>query len=246
MHRYRSPGMEEGAPVREDGAQSLGVGLDQERDSNAPTEVYEKFNIMLHAGVTVTTGRGNGRKVEVLSIPFIKKYVQYAKSRIKPVLTKGAADHIVTTYSALRNDELEGNQRRTSPMTARTLETLIRLATAHAKARLSNRVEEKDAEVAEGILRFALFKEIVEDERRKRRRVNQEPDAISTDDDSSDDDEGGDESQRRRTQTPRRRAEGPSTRSQRNGASAGAEDGVGEGDEDEDDDDLYTVTPRTQ
>jgi DNA replication licensing factor MCM3 len=77
----------------------------------------------------------------VLSIPFIKKYIQYAKSRIKPVLTKGAADHIVATYSALRNDELEGNQRKTSPMTARTLETLIRLATAHAKARLSNRVE---------------------------------------------------------------------------------------------------------
>jgi len=246
MHRYRSPGMEEGAPVREDGAQSLGVGLDQERDANAPTDVYEKFNIMLHAGVTVTTGRGNGRKVEVLSIPFIKKYVQYAKSRMKPVLTKGAADHIVTTYSALRNDELEGNQRRTSPMTARTLETLIRLATAHAKARLSNRVEQKDAEVAEGILRFALFKEIVEDERRKRRRVNQEPDAMSTDGESSDDDdEGGDESQRRRTQTPQRRAGGPSTRSQRNGASAGAENGDEDG-EDDDDDDLYTVTPKIQ
>ena len=170
MHRYRAPGTEEGAPVREQGSQTLGIGLEETQDANRPTEVYEKFNQMLHAGVK-PTGRGRDKTVEVLSIPFIKKYIQYAKSRIKPVLTKGAADHIVATYSALRNDELTGNQRKTSPMTARTLETLIRLSTAHAKSRLSSRVEEKDAREAEAILRFALFKEVVEDERRKRRKM---------------------------------------------------------------------------
>lgn len=191
MHRYRQAGTEEGAPVREQANQTLGVGLDDNQDSNRPTEVYEKFNIMLHSGVTVTTGRGRARKVEVLSIPFIKKYIQYAKSRIKPILTKGAADHIVTTYSGLRNDELHGNQRKTSPMTARTLETLIRLSTAHAKARLSNKVEEKDAKAAESILRFALFKEVVEDERRKRRKTANVPDDdnSSSDSDSEDADE---------------------------------------------------------
>ncbi|KAF1992489.1 DNA replication licensing factor mcm3 [Aulographum hederae CBS 113979] len=248
MHRYRQPGTEEGAPVREQGAQMLGVGLDQEESNkNAPTEVYEKFNVMLHAGVTITVGRGNARRVEVLSIPFVKKYIQYAKSRIKPVLTKGAADHIVATYSALRNDELEGNQRKTSPMTARTLETLIRLATAHAKSRLSNQVQQKDAEVAKDVLRFALFKEVVEDERRKRRRINKEPDAMSTDSSSSDDDDDdADESQRTatRTQTPRtRRTGGPNTRSQpaANGAAAEDEDE----DDGDDNDDLYTVTPKT-
>ena len=191
MHRYRQPGTEEGAPVREGGAQMLGVGLADDADADKPTEVYEKFNIMLHAGVTVTIGRGSGRKIEVLSIPFIKKYIHYAKTRIKPVLSKGAADHIVATYSALRNDELEGNQRRTAPMTARTLETLIRLATAHAKARLSNRVEQKDAEIAESTLRFALFKEVVSDERRKRRKTRHAEDAMSTD--SDDDDNSSDE-----------------------------------------------------
>ena len=186
MHRYRQPGTEEGAPVREGGAQMLGVGLSEDADADKPTEVYEKFNIMLHAGVTVTVGRGSGRSVEVLSIPFIKKYIHYAKTRIKPILSKGAADHIVATYSALRNDELEGNQRRTAPMTARTLETLIRLATAHAKARLSNRVEKKDAEIAESILRFALFKEVLSDERRKRRKTRHAEDAMSTDSDDDD------------------------------------------------------------
>lgn len=210
MHRYRQPGLEEGTPVREQPSQLLGVGLAEEGDANRPSDIYEKYNVMLHAGVTVTVGRGAAKRVEVLSIPFVKKYIQYAKSRIKPILTKGAADYIVTTYGALRNDELEGNNRRTSPMTARTLETLIRLSTAHAKARLSNRVEVKDAEVAEGILRFALFKEVVEAERRKRRKTSRDaPDADNeqSNSDSDSDNNGADANEgtgARSTATPRR------------------------------------------
>lgn len=253
MHRYRQPGLEEGAPVREQGHQTLGVGLDEDQDANQPTPVYEKFNIMLHAGVTVTTGRGKARKIDVLSIPFIKKYIQYAKLQRKPVLTKGAADHIVATYSALRNGELEGNQRRTSPMTARTLETLIRLATAHAKARLSHRVEVRDAEAAESILRFALFKELVEDKRRKRRKVNE---AVLSEDGSSDSDNSDNDSDHE--PTPPARNGGTTPRSSRraglrNRASAAGSTGVNgsgsHGDQDqsgdEDDDDLYTAIPRT-
>jgi DNA replication licensing factor MCM3 len=241
MHRYRQPGTEEGAPVREEGAQLLGVGLETDTDANRPTEVYEKFNPMLHSGVTITVGRGASRRTEVLSIPFIKKFIQYAK-REKPILTKGAADHIVAAYSALRNDELDSGTRRTSPITARTLETLIRLSTAHAKARLSKRVEERDAVVAEQILRFALFKEVVQDDRRKRRRTTRDPDAMSTDGESSgDDNENGDEQE---TAQPRRTG-GPSTRSQRTGTArtpAPEEDG----EEEDDNEDLYSVTPKTQ
>jgi DNA replication licensing factor MCM3 len=248
MHRYRQPGTEEGAPVREEGAQLLGVGLETENDANRPTEVYEKFNPMLHSGVTITVGRGASRRTEVLSIPFIKKYIQYAK-REKPILTKGAADHIVSVYSALRNDELDAGTRRTSPITARTLETLIRLSTAHAKARLSKRVERKDADVAEQILRFALFKEVVEDDRRKRRRTTRDPDAMSTDEESSDDgdDDDGDEA----TTTQSRRAGGPATRSQQTGAISTplAEDGEDNEEEEEGEEaneDLENATPNTQ
>jgi DNA replication licensing factor MCM3 len=70
-------------------------------------------------------------------------------------------------------------------MTARTLETLIRLSTAHAKARLSSKVEERDAIVAEGILRFALFKEIQKKASNKKRKLNTgkaEPAASSEED----------------------------------------------------------------
>jgi DNA replication licensing factor MCM3 len=243
MHRYRQPGTEEGAPVREDGAQLLGVGLETDTDANRPTEVYEKFNPMLHSGVTITVGRGANRRTEVLSIPFIKKYIQYAK-REKPILTKGAADHIVATYSALRNDELDSGTRRTSPITARTLETLIRLSTAHAKARLSKRVEQKDADIAEQILRFALFKEVVQDDRRKRRRTARDADAMSTDGESSDDDNNEDGDEQEASQS--RRAGGPSTRSQQPST---AQTPVTADDDEEDEEenaDLYNATPKTQ
>lgn len=235
MHRYRQPGTEEGAPVREQINQTLGVGIEDRQDANQPTEVFEKFNVMLHGGM-VNPNRSRNKNVEIISIPFIKKYIQYAKSRVKPVLTKGAADHIIAAYSALRNDDLSGNQRRTSPITPRTLETLIRLSTAHAKARLSNRVDEKDAKHAEAILRFAMFKEVLEAGRRKRRKVT------TFDEDESDEEsdpelesDGDDDTAFRGTS-----AATPSARTTR--ARGTASSAV----PDEDPDSLYTVSPRGQ
>ncbi|RDK46396.1 MCM-domain-containing protein [Aspergillus phoenicis ATCC 13157] len=246
MHRYRQPGTEEGAPVREQLHQTLGVGLEDTQDSNQPTDVYEKFNVMLHAGMAHMS-RSKSKNIEILSIPFIKKYIQYAKSRVKPVLTKGAADHIVATYSALRNDELSGNQRRTSPITARTLETLIRLSTAHAKSRLSNRVEERDAKIAESILRFAMFKEIVEDERRKRRKVASfDEDSESSDSDSDDDDNTPAQTSSATPRSTRRgglRSRGANARSTTNEDTEMDADGDAVS---EDGDGLYNASPRGQ
>jgi DNA replication licensing factor MCM3 len=248
MHRYRQPGTEEGAPVREQLGQTLGVGIDDAEDTNQPTEVFEKFNSMLHSGMA-NSSRGRGKNVEILSIPFIKKYVQYAKSRVKPVLTKGAADHIVGTYSALRNDELSANQRRTSPITARTLETLIRLSTAHAKSRLSSRVEEKDAKVAESILRFAMFKEVLEDERRKRRKVTTFDDD-SESNESESDDEDGDDNNPANTSSATPRSTRRNLRTRAAAARSSTNDDV-DMDADGDDvsvdgDGLYSASPRGQ
>lgn len=51
-------------------------------------------------------------------------------------------------------------RRKTSPVTARTLETLIRLSTAHAKARISKTVELEDSEVAVELVQYAYFKKV--------------------------------------------------------------------------------------
>jgi DNA replication licensing factor MCM3 len=90
-------------------------------------------------------------------------------------------------------------------MTARTLETLIRLSTAHAKARLSSKVEERDAIVAEGILRFALFKEIQKKASNKKRKLNTgkaEPAASS--EEGSDEESGSDSDEEAQNQQSKR------------------------------------------
>lgn len=93
---------------------------------------------------------------DVLQHDFLRKYIHFAKTRMKPVLTDEARDFIANRYAEMRCRQDE----RTLPITARSLETVIRLASAHAKARLSNKVEaEPDCEVAMDILGFALYHE---------------------------------------------------------------------------------------
>lgn len=229
MHRYLAPGSEEGQPIRENPGQSLGLGVEEAEVARA-SPIFEKFNPLLHAGVTYTNKKSRQR--EVLTMAFVKKYIQYAKNRHQPILSKGAADHIVHVYGNLRNDDMGANQRKTSPLTARTLETLIRLATAHAKARLSQRVDPVDAEAAEEILRFALFKEVVKEDKRKRRRANPEPENDSDDEDSDEDGDGPATAPSRSSRAQRQTAR--NLQSQTNGqASKGHANGAANADDQE-------------
>mmetsp|Transcript_34637 Transcript_34637/g.63966 ORF Transcript_34637/g.63966 Transcript_34637/m.63966 type:complete len:814 (+) Transcript_34637:258-2699(+) len=93
---------------------------------------------------------------DVLQHEFLRKYMHFAKTRMKPVLTEEARECIAARYAEMRSRQDE----RTLPVTARSLETIIRLASAHAKARLSNVVEaDPDVAAAMDILSFALYHE---------------------------------------------------------------------------------------
>jgi DNA replication licensing factor MCM3 len=136
-------------------------------------------------------------------------------------------------------------------MTVRTLETIIRLATAHAKSRLSNRVEERDALAAESILRFALFKEVLEDEKKSKRRKTRPLEDMSSDDDSSDSDSDSPPPTTRagtsRTRTPgKTRTRGVAQTRKGLGGSGLRTNGDHGGDvgSDDDEEDLYTASPR--
>jgi len=63
------------------------------------------------------------------------------------------------------------------------------LATAHAKARLSRNVEEKDAEAAIELLHFAIFKKVIEKSKKKRRREDGEEETDEEGEDKEEEEE---------------------------------------------------------
>lgn len=109
-----------------------------------PTSIiYLPFDKLLHTD----------RNVKICSIPFIKKFLLYIKSRSKPKLSEEAQNRIIDAFDELRKRE----DSKTLPITARTLETMIRLTIAHSKCRLSNEATAEDANVALEIMNFALY-----------------------------------------------------------------------------------------
>lgn len=157
MHRYQRPG-HEGEPVPLNIGRRIMLDVEKHGDQDNTTPVYQKFDPLLHGGFAeaTRTGRGGiqkGRREELVSMEFMKKYVHYAKTRIEPKLTADATEHIVNAYGQMRQQNLT----KTLPITPRALETIIRLSTAHAKARLSRVVEVVDCKKALEIISFALY-----------------------------------------------------------------------------------------
>ncbi|XP_077559687.1 minichromosome maintenance 3 [Haemaphysalis longicornis] len=181
MHQYRSPGEQDGEPLPIRSTADLLTTHDPnevDKDADKETSIYEKHDALLH---------GSKRRTEkTISVEFMKKYIHIAKG-IKPTLTQAACDKIAEEYARLRSFDTENTDvARTQPVTARTLETLIRLSTAHAKARFSRTVEPEDAQAAIQLVQFAYFKRVLEKPRKRRRK-----DEGESSDEGGDDDDGG-------------------------------------------------------
>ncbi|XP_076046418.1 zygotic DNA replication licensing factor mcm3-like isoform X2 [Oratosquilla oratoria] len=201
MHRYRAAHEQDGEAL----PMGLGIDLlstdspDVANDDDEETPIYEKYDALLHGGL-------RSKKDKIVSIKFMRKYIHIAKA-IKPTLTKEACEVIAEEYSKLRSHDIEHtDMARTQPVTARALETLIRLSTAHAKARLSRTVEVEDAEAAIEMVQYAYFKKVME--KKKKRQQREDGDETATEDEEEDMD----------TEEPKkrkRRATGDDTRTKR-------------------------------
>jgi DNA replicative helicase MCM subunit Mcm2 (Cdc46/Mcm family) len=128
----------------------VNLGLESTTDGPKDSVVWQR------GGRGSERSTGNGGANDVLTKDFLRKYIHYARHRVKPVLSDEAMDAISVAYADMRSKQTPKNL----PITARSLETMIRLASAHAKSRLSDVVNEYDVEEILEIMNYVLFHEI--------------------------------------------------------------------------------------
>jgi DNA replication licensing factor MCM3 len=150
-HQYRRPGtVMEPEPMH----QASRIDLEEHSMNDVETHVWTRGG---KKALTISSG---GRKPveDTLTKDFLRKNVHYAKSKELPDITDDASHAIENEFAQMRSK----NSSKNLPITARTLETVIRLSTACAKSRLSKMVEVQDVEVAMQLLNFVLFHEFGE------------------------------------------------------------------------------------
>lgn len=109
-----------------------------------------------------TTGNGE------LSIPAMKKYVQYCKVKCSPRLTEEAGEVLTSSYVKIRDDVRKqaiaarasnGNEDNQAaiPITVRQLEALVRLSESLAKMRLDDEVQAQDVTEALRLFRVSTM-----------------------------------------------------------------------------------------
>jgi DNA replication licensing factor MCM4 len=94
---------------------------------------------------------------DILPVEFLTLYISYARSKIQPTISKEAAEELVECYVAMRSlgqDVRAADKRITA--TTRQLESMIRLAEAHAKMRLAGVVTRADVQEANRLIQSAL------------------------------------------------------------------------------------------
>ncbi|KRZ11704.1 Maternal DNA replication licensing factor mcm3 [Trichinella zimbabwensis] len=175
LHCYRAPGEDPGA-VFDDTALLQGfttedISKEHEEDDemvdNTDTDGHDIFE-------KNTTWLTRGENEHILTLDFLRKYIQYAK-KINPVFTENACQYISEKYADLRAfDEKHSDKEKTMPVTARMLETMIRLSTAFAKMRFGKKITTADAEKAYSLLSYAKPQERLDskESKKKKSRLN--------------------------------------------------------------------------
>ncbi|KAK0731790.1 MCM2/3/5 family-domain-containing protein [Lasiosphaeris hirsuta] len=95
--------------------------------------------------------------VDILPIEFLTQYISYARAHIHPTISPEAGRELVDSYVEMRKlgQDVRAAEKRITA-TTRQLESMIRLAEAHAKMRLSPVVTRDDVKEAVRLIRSAL------------------------------------------------------------------------------------------
>ncbi|KAL9116820.1 MAG: hypothetical protein Q9187_006649, partial [Circinaria calcarea] len=99
----------------------------------------------------------NASNQEILPVEFLTSYISYARNHCQPRITQAASEELVRSYVEMRKlgEDVRAAERRITA-TTRQLESMIRLAEAHAKMRLSEEVTAKDVLEAVRLIKSAL------------------------------------------------------------------------------------------
>eukprot|EP00891_Asterochloris_glomerata_P003690 jgi/Astpho2/3690/fgenesh1_pm.00060_%23_4_t len=163
QHRYRQPG-DDGLSTMTDAQDRANDELDGEASDDeggaqarSKSTMYVKWSKELH-------GERKAGQKEPLNTTFLKKYFTVQLSSEYTItlvhwlpcrdleLSGEAMEAIGDFYSELR----QTSDQRALPVTVRTLETVIRLSTAAARARLAKSVQQVDVRVAQRIMNDVL------------------------------------------------------------------------------------------
>lgn len=93
----------------------------------------------------------------IFSPDFLRKYILYANEYITPTFTEEAHEKLLNFYLDLRASSKRGNEMGPIAITVRQLEALVRIAEAHARMLLRDKVKEESAEFAIELMKESLF-----------------------------------------------------------------------------------------
>lgn len=101
----------------------------------------------------------NASAREILPVEFLTSFISYARANVHPKISAAASDELVASYVEMRRlgavNGARADERRITA-TTRQLESMIRLAEAHAKMRLSETVTADDVREAVRLIKSAL------------------------------------------------------------------------------------------
>jgi len=90
-----------------------------------------------------------------ISSELIRKYISYSK-RIRPVMTDDVVNRFKDFYVKMRTASVEGGEASAISITARQLESLVRLAEARARVHMRNEITVEDAEAVIALMQHSL------------------------------------------------------------------------------------------
>ena len=111
------------------------------------TSEYNRGNVVLpEAQNDDSTGSGYS-KAKIIPQTLLRKYIQYARTNVKPVLRGNTFDQekIASLYVALRRESATSGG---VPIAVRHIESIMRLAEAHAKMHLRDYVRDDDMDAS--------------------------------------------------------------------------------------------------